>query len=322
MKLLICTQKVDKNDPILGFFHRWIEEFATQCESIIVICLEKGEYTLPENVQVLSLGKEGGVSRLKYIYNFYRYIWKERKKYDSIFVHMNQVYVILGGLLWRILGKKISIWYTHKSVTFSLRVAEGFVDTIFTASKKSFRLKSKKVMVVGHGIDTSLFSPEKYSNRKDDTILTVGRISESKQIIKMLDILKDYPSFKLVIVGSPVTKEDFIYRDRFLNEVEQRELNNQVEIVGDVPQGELPPFYAKAKVFINLSVTGSLDKAVLEALSMNVPVYTTNEAFNDTEYPVNHSFTEALNSKKETRSYIVELHSLQKLIQLLSKHIV
>ena len=47
MKLLIITQKVNKIDPILGFFHGWIIEFAKHFESITVICLEKGEYNLP-----------------------------------------------------------------------------------------------------------------------------------------------------------------------------------------------------------------------------------------------------------------------------------
>ena len=58
MKLLIITQKVDINDPVLGFFHRWLEEFAKHYEFVTVICLEKGEHRLPENVKVLSLGKE------------------------------------------------------------------------------------------------------------------------------------------------------------------------------------------------------------------------------------------------------------------------
>src|SRR3989344_6741688 len=57
MRLLIVTQKVDKNDPVLGFFHRWIEKFAKNFERVTVICLGKGEYNLPANVKVLSLGK-------------------------------------------------------------------------------------------------------------------------------------------------------------------------------------------------------------------------------------------------------------------------
>ena len=64
MKLLIITQKVDRNDPILGFFHRWLEEFAKNCEQVTVICLYKREYNLPGNVKVLSLGKESGGGRI------------------------------------------------------------------------------------------------------------------------------------------------------------------------------------------------------------------------------------------------------------------
>ena len=147
MKLLILTQKVNKNDAILGFFHRWIEEFSKHCDKLTVICLKKGEYDLPDNVKVLSLGKEGGVSRLKYIFRLYKYIWQERKNYDFVFVHMNVEYVVLCGILCKLLRKKIGLWYMHKSVTWKLRLAEKLSNTIFTATKESFRLKSDKLKI-------------------------------------------------------------------------------------------------------------------------------------------------------------------------------
>jgi len=94
MKLLILTQIVDLNDDVLGFMHGWIAEFAKNCELVTVICLKKGETNLPDNVKVLSLGKETGRSRIKYLLNFYRYIWQYRGNYDNIFVHMNEQYVL------------------------------------------------------------------------------------------------------------------------------------------------------------------------------------------------------------------------------------
>src|SRR3989338_9595639 len=102
MQLLILTQKVDINDDILGFMHAWILKFAQACELVTVVCLEQGEHHLPANVKVLSLGKETGKSRLKYLFNFYRYIWRERKNYSAVFVHMNEIYVILGWLCWKL----------------------------------------------------------------------------------------------------------------------------------------------------------------------------------------------------------------------------
>ena len=109
MKLLIITQKVDKSDDLLGFMHSWILEFAKHCQMVTVICLYKGNFDLPSNVKVFSLGKEKGVSRVRYMLNFFRYIISERNNYDSVFVHMNQVYVVLGGFFWKLMRKKISL---------------------------------------------------------------------------------------------------------------------------------------------------------------------------------------------------------------------
>ena len=144
MKLLIITQKVDKNDSVLGFFHGWIVEFAKHCEKLTVICLYKGEYDLPENVKVLSLGKETGRSRLKYVFRFYKYIWKYRKDYDNVFVHMNHIYVVLGGTFWKILNKKIILWYNHISGSVSLNIALFFVNYICFTSPFSYVARKNK----------------------------------------------------------------------------------------------------------------------------------------------------------------------------------
>src|SRR3989338_4726327 len=157
MKLLIITQKIDKNDDVLGFMHGWIEEFAKHCDEVIAVGLFVGAYDFPSNVRVYSLGKEDGVSRIKYLWNFFLIIWSERKNYDAVFVHMNQVYVLLGGLIWKLMGKKIALWYAHGYVPFSLRVALFFTDAVFTSTRSGFRISSKKVNIVGKGIDNIVY---------------------------------------------------------------------------------------------------------------------------------------------------------------------
>ena len=180
MRLLVLTQKVDKNDSILGFFHRWIEEFAKHSEHVIVVTLEEGKHDLPKNVSVYSLGKEKGASKVKILFTFYLLVFNLRHRYDAVFVHMNPEYVVLGGLLWRLLGKRVSLWYTHKSVGLKLRVAKLFANIIFTASKESFRLKTSKLRIVGHGIDTDLFRPDP-SVVREDWWLSAGRLNKSKR---------------------------------------------------------------------------------------------------------------------------------------------
>src|SRR3989344_4756264 len=117
MKLLILTQKIDKEDPVLGFFHGWVAKLAEKFEKISVICLQKGEFNLPNNVKVYSLGKKNKklpvLSRAKYLTNFYRYILGLHADYDAVFVHMNQEYVVLGGWMWKLIRKKIYLWRNH-----------------------------------------------------------------------------------------------------------------------------------------------------------------------------------------------------------------
>lgn len=277
MKLLIFTQKVDINDPILGFFHRWILEFSKHFEEISIVCLYKGKYDLPENVKVYSLGKEEGKSKLTYIYRFYKYIFTI--KYDSVFIHMNQIYVILGGLFWRLMGKKIGFWYAHGHVPFSLRIAENLVNNIFTSTESGFRLKSKKVNVVGQGIDTDLFSLKKDSENKNFEIISVGRISPVKDYGTLINALKflDNKNINVTVIGDAGT----VAQEKYFSYLKKSAENLNVKFVGGIPNNEIVEYLQESDLFINTSHTGSLDKAVLEAMSVGLPVLTCNEALID-----------------------------------------
>ncbi len=292
MKLLIVTQKVDQNDPILGFFHRWLIEFSKVYEKVTVICLQEGPHSLPSNVSVYSLGKEKNLGRMSYLVRFHSFIWKQRAEYDKVFVHMNPVYVILGGLLWRLWRKPISLWYTHKLVDTKLLIALFLTDIVFTASTESFRARSPKVRVMGHGIDTELFAPEvttqptgQSADKKPFRIISVGRVSLAKNQKLLVDIgqalAAKTPDFVIEIVGGPVTAIDREYDKELRTSITTSDLSERIQCFGAKSQSELIPILQEADVLINLSDTGSLDKVVLEAMSMaKIPV-TCNEAFRD-----------------------------------------
>ena len=182
MRILVITQIIDQHDPGLGFFHRWLEVFANECESVQALCLKEGAHVLPSNVTVTSLGKEKGQSRLKYLWRFYRTIFVLRHEYDAVFVHMNPEYVALGGLVWRLMGKTVGLWYAHRAVNLKLRLAECFTNIVFTGSKESFRIPSSKILVTGQGVDTSIFVPHERIRDNTLTLLVVGRISPIKNL--------------------------------------------------------------------------------------------------------------------------------------------
>ena len=72
MKLCIVTQSVDTNDAVLGFFNRWISEFAKHADAVTVIVNRVGAYDFPANVAVCSLGKERGAGRIVRYFRFFR----------------------------------------------------------------------------------------------------------------------------------------------------------------------------------------------------------------------------------------------------------
>lgn len=284
MKLLIITQALDKHHPILGFFHRWVEEFAKHCESIVVICLQKGEYTLPDNVSVYSLGKEAGKSKFAYLFTFYKLIWKLRSEYDSVFIHMNQIYVILGALFWRVQRKKIGLWYAHGSVSLSLKLAAKLTNKIFTSTEEGLRINTPKRVIVGQGIDTDNF---RKINRPPSDILqliTVGRISQSKNLETLLracaQLKETGTRFHFTIVGVPTTEAESLYDINMKALTAYLGLINEVSWVGAISNHELPTKLQQSDVFIHDGATNSLDKALLEAVLCGCVVLSSNPAYN------------------------------------------
>lgn len=310
MRLLIVTQKIDQNDAVLGFMHGWIAEFARHTETVTVICLESGSVTFPENVTVFSLGKEkitnpacAGASagrrksriktgkRIVYSWRLLRYIVTFRKEYDAVFVHMNPEYVVLAGWFWKLWGKTVTLWYAHKSVPWHLRVALFFTDIVFTSTTSGFRLPSRKVRVVGQGIDTEKFQVLKVGKFQVEggegkfRIITVGRITPSKDYDTLIDaaeLLQQAPgTFKIDVVGPVSLASDESYFARLKEKIAQKNLGGIINFVGPVANKDLPAFLGKADLFVNMGHTGSLDKAVPEAMAMGLPVLTCNEAFKE-----------------------------------------
>ena len=287
MRLLIVTQAVDRTDSDLGFFVRWIEEFAKHCENVIVICLREGEYSLPDNVEVAALGR---ASRFLRAVRLWHISIARRGKYDAVFVHMNPEYIVVAGPLWRLMHKRIALWYTHKSVDLKLRIAEVFADRIFTASKESFRLKSNKVRVMGHGIDTEFFSPDP-SIVRGDWLLSVGRLMPSKRHDLAIQIaVKEGRALRIAGEGP----------ERARLEALAKKLHATVQFLGGLTQAQLRDEYRRAAYLVHTSETGSLDKVVLEALACGLLVRTNDPALKALE--------------NAGPAYVREHHSLQRLI--------
>ncbi len=335
MNLLIITQKVDQDDQLLGFFIDWLKEFAGRFEKVTVLCLEKRKFDLPENVHVFSLGKDRGASKLYQFFNFYKYCFSLRREYDAVFVHMNPIWVILGSPLWTAWGKKVYLWYAHKQVTTKLRLAEKMADGIFTSTAEGFRLLSKKLNIVGQGIDIQVFHPDLSKRREGINILSVGRIAPSKNyevLIEAAKMLKDDGfDFRVTIIGEPALPQDKVYEKKIRDKIKNYGLEKQFQFLGKIPHRQLPGYYQSYQICVNTSVTGSLDKTILEAMASGCVVISSNDAAKqflpqdlilESNDPIQLAEKIKTSSQRELRQELVDYarrhHSLDGLIDRIS----
>lgn len=282
-KLLIITQRVDTADDLLGFFNDWIGEFANNFEKVFVITLAKGDYHLPSNVEVFSLGKERSTSKMAQYLKFYWLLFKYIPKSSGIFAHMSPIFAIAAWPISVIFRKKIILWYLHRSVTPRLKIAEKLVNKIVTASQDSLMLKSSKVVEVGHGINIDLFKSERSWSSGRLNILSVGRISPIKGFETLIravkEISKTNNGINLKIVGRPIQSGDSEYLKKLEDLVSDLDLKNLVQFAGFKAYKEMPEIYSRADLSVNLAPRGGIDKVVLESMASGLLVLTSNEAF-------------------------------------------
>ena len=154
MKIAVITQKLDPDDYVFGFFYGHIIDLSRVCEKVHVVCLEVGKnVNLPDNVIVHSLGKEEGKSKIEYIQRLFAFIAKYNRDYDTVFVHMEPRYVLLGGGWWRLTGKRIILWYNHVYHDTALKVASYIAHEIISVSKAGVPVKHKQTRYMSHGED-------------------------------------------------------------------------------------------------------------------------------------------------------------------------
>jgi glycosyltransferase involved in cell wall biosynthesis len=258
---------VDLDNPGLGFFHRWIEELAGRFESVVVICLFEGRHTLPKNVEVFSLGKEKKEAhRAQYTQRFLALAWGLRGKYDDVFVHMNQEYVLIAGWLWMMLGKRVYLWRNHYQPNPLTGLAAFFCTKMFCTSKYSYNAKYAKTVLMPIGVDTEFFEP--LDAQRKESALSIGRIAPSKRLEVLVDAIgilaQGGLQIKAYIYGDALP-EDAEYETGLRARVEKARIGHLVEFHQGVRNTDTPALYSGHEMFINCSQSGMYDKTIFEA---------------------------------------------------------
>ncbi|MFA6160976.1 MAG: glycosyltransferase family 4 protein [Patescibacteria group bacterium] len=328
LRLLFVTQTVDRNDPVLGFVARWIEEFVAQDVRVTVFARILKKADLPSNVSSEEIGKP----KLRRVLKLWFYSIKHRKEYDAVLIHMTPEILVMGWPVWFLLRKKVSLWYIHPHVSWWLRISVNLCKIIFTATERSVNVKTEKKKVVGHGIDTDLFKPTVELKSEPD-IYYVGRISPVKRVENIIDFLgsfhKKYPDCPWTFIMQGSSKEHELYYDGLMSQAAKLNIADRFVHKGAVTQNELPSIYSNASVTMSATPTGSLDKVVLESLACGTPVFAVGKDYVELPGVTDMNSEEAherlyglLSSPRvdsQARKGITERHDLKRLIASLIK---
>lgn len=279
MRLLIVTQVLDEEHPVLGFFCRWVNRFAQDYEHIIVICLQKGKATLAPNVQVYSLGKERGrVSPFVYGFRFLKLLFAIDHEYDRVLVHMNPEYFLIAGWWWRLRGRFSALWYVHQHAGLRLRIAEVFANRFFYTSPFGAAARSKKSVRMPAGIDTSIFFPQPVEKRPY-SIYFQGRVTAAKRVHILLGAIERLVADGLPVSATIVGPHDLPYVTELTSRYQELINDHIVTLSGPVPNTKTPELFTKHWVSVNLTAAGNYDKAVNESIACGTPAIVASPAF-------------------------------------------
>jgi glycosyltransferase involved in cell wall biosynthesis len=163
---------------------------------------------------------------------------------------------------------------------FEEKIAESrFVITVSEFNRKRLvaaagRVEPGRIRVVRTGVDLKRFRPcSARPGSGPKRLLTVGRLHPVKGFVHLIDALSRVrearSDFQLDVVGDGPLRADLEER------IERAGLTEHVHLRGAIGPSDLPPFYAKADLFVLSSLSEGLPVVLMEAMASGLPVVAT-----------------------------------------------
>lgn len=274
--------------------HKWIltlkEQFTVLVFSIDKL-EEKNEWLRNiERTVVFDSSENTSNSGLSFSYfHQFRRLKKIYKKYQPDITHAH--YATSYGLLGALSRPKkycISVWgtdvYFFPKTSFLHKLIFKWIlkksDYLFATSKNlsaETQLYTKKsIQIIPFGIDTTLFSPEK-KTEKEDTVFTIGTVKGLHTIYgidRLIDAFaefnKKYPESQCLIYGEGP------FRQEFEQQITNLGMDNKIKLKGFIENKKVPIVLNSFDVYCALSRSESFGVAVIEASACEIPVIVSN----------------------------------------------
>lgn len=214
-----------------------------------------------------------------------------REKFDLPLIHMYHTLAFLKE-------RKLKVQNEHDMRLESEEQLAHSTDGLISSSRQErrnlvdfYRISPSKINVIFPGVNRKLFHPysdqkvlkELQSQKKERTLLYVGRIEPVKGLMTIIDalsILKKrnaslYKQIKLVVIGGGQRDLDLSRNKEFVRikgSLREKKLRGKVIFLGSKRQSELKKYYSAAEVLIIPSLYESFGLVAIEALACGTPV--------------------------------------------------
>ena len=148
-------------------------------------------------------------------------------------------------------------------------------DYIRQETLSKAQLGDRSCELIYNGVDTNFFKPDSIIKQEKDSILFVGRLSQTKgapNLFKALPaVFSAHPSARLYFIGKdPINHLGEQASAALINGLPEQ-FRSRVKICGETSREKLPEMYRKASVVVFPSMVEAHPIAVLEAMACECP---------------------------------------------------
>jgi glycosyltransferase involved in cell wall biosynthesis len=285
VKLVLINYSMNSNSLLFSHQRETVLALAPYFTSIDVFTPEPNSNSLPSNVKVFKLAWKK-TKLFSNIFTIYKILlpFFVKNRDVIVFSHMTDVHAALISPLTWIFRIRHVLWYAHAYNSIFLMWSSFFLTKIVssTAGSCTLNLNKKKIVYINQGIKYQDFPYSGRNSLQENKAFYYGRLDESKNIHRLVELVSVLnglgKSISIDIFGKPSSNRSKIYLARIKSSQIYMALSSKVSFRGPIERKKIPLIAKEYQFFINL-FTGSLDKTLLEATFLGIPVITWNKEF-------------------------------------------
>jgi glycosyltransferase involved in cell wall biosynthesis len=268
---------------LLSHQYEAVVGLAKNFNKITVITGRRGEVTQNPKIRIISTEWVQG----HLIRNLLKLLIKAvpeimRGDFNSVFFHMTDLQSALFSPLIRLRRRRQFLWYAHTFKSKYLVFASKWLTGVVTSTSGSCPLTAELVRPIGQAIDEEKFRPISFDILDLNKLIHIGRFDKSKNIDYLVSsaekLRRSFSELELTIIGSTANKESQNWADDLILQSRQNVNDGWLRFKDSILREEVPIEMAKNGCFFHYYL-GSLDKTLIEATMLSVPVVTLNSEY-------------------------------------------